>query len=60
MGSASMTHDEELRALHKQAAEQEQYIQALLDATRELEREWAAKLAKLTPRERAIFEAELD
>jgi len=54
-----MTDDEELRALHRRWLEQEQQIQALADARRELERKYAANLARLTPRQRAIFEAEL-
>ena len=59
-------HDEELRALRQQAAEQEHHIAAQREMLRELqrrndylEREWAAYLAKLTPREREIAEREL-
>ena len=58
--------DEGLRALHQRRAEQEQKIAALLDAIRELERrneilerEWAARRAKLSPHQRAIADADL-
>jgi hypothetical protein len=55
-----MTDDEDLRALHRRRLEQEQQIKALAEVKRELKRKYEANLARLTPRERAIFEAELE
>ena len=58
--------DRQLQALRQGAAERKRQIQALLDRKRELERknealerELAAFLAKLTPHQRAVAEAEL-
>jgi hypothetical protein len=50
------TEDEELRALDQHIAAQREMLRELQRRNDFLEREWAAKLATLSPRERKIAE----